>query len=576
MINTIARTIRRLLLAITLGCLLTGSVGPSVCRVAADEPVSAAPRIESILEQPSQAAFAETPLEEALQVLSNQHKLPILIERHRLADANIAPHTPVTVQFANIPLRTALDMLLRPLRLDWEISDELLKVSTREEIAGRFDTRVHPVRDLLELGLTTRDLSQTIVATVAADSWEYDLGTATIQQLPGALMIRHNRRTHGRIERLLAELRGVLSGRRPSPSPERRRLHSELDNATTLDFFDTPLRDAMRQLAALHEIPILIDEPALAAIGLSPEVLVNQTLAGISLRSALNLILEPLGLQTMVEDGVLLVTTQIVVADSIETRVYDVRPLVQAGLVPADLVKVLGRTVRTGFDRDGRPLDAIHAVSGTIVVEASPPVHEKVGELLAALARQAAAQLPLPVETSAPREKAEAAIREALREETQFDFMNVPFVEAMEFLEDSHDLLIRYDQVSLERAEVEPDTPVSLSLSDVRLQTVLDLLLEPLGLDWVIEDEVLKITTRMRAEATMRVRLYDVSDLAPAKLTTSQLADTLQAGVAPDSWTQMDGPPSIVSIGRVFVVSQSDRNHRQIGKLLDELRRRLD
>jgi hypothetical protein len=60
---------------------------------------------------------------------------------------------------------------------------------------------------------------------------------------------------------------------------------------------------------------------------------------------------------------------------------------------------------------------------------------------------------------------------------------------------------------------VQLDTPVTLKLAGVSLRSVLKLLLEPSQLTWLIEDEVMKITTATKASDRLSVRVYPVGDL---------------------------------------------------------------
>ncbi len=57
------------------------------------------------------------------------------------------------------------------------------------------------------------------------------------------------------------------------------------------------------------------------------------------------------------------------------------------------------------------------------------------------------------------------------------------------------------------------DQPINLKLSGASFRSVLKLLLEPLQLTYVIEDEVMKITTATKAADKLTTRVYPVGDL---------------------------------------------------------------
>jgi hypothetical protein len=113
-----------------------------------------------------------------------------------------------------------------------------------------------------------------------------------------------------------------------SPSEEKIQAALIDPQGVEIEFIDTPLKDAIEFLADAHEITILIDEQALTEEGVSIDEPINRTLSGITLRSALKIILEPLGLTYVIEDEVMKITTIIAAEEKLSTRVYPVGDLV--------------------------------------------------------------------------------------------------------------------------------------------------------------------------------------------------------------------------------------------------------
>ena len=105
-------------------------------------------------------------------------------------------------------------------------------------------------------------------------------------------------------------------------------IFAALSQSTTLEFIDTPLRDVIDYLKDLHGIEIQIDYRALEEVGIGPDAPVTRNLKGITLRSALKLMLRELDLTYTVQDEVLLITTQEVVAEHLTAKVYPVADLV--------------------------------------------------------------------------------------------------------------------------------------------------------------------------------------------------------------------------------------------------------
>lgn len=101
-----------------------------------------------------------------------------------------------------------------------------------------------------------------------------------------------------------------------------------LQEPTTLEFIDTPLSDVIEFQKDLHGIEIQIDNRALLEVGLSSDTPITRNVKGISLRSALRLMLRDLDLTYVIRDEVLLITTPEDAASNVITKVYPVADLV--------------------------------------------------------------------------------------------------------------------------------------------------------------------------------------------------------------------------------------------------------
>ncbi len=88
-----------------------------------------------------------------------------------------------------------------------------------------------------------------------------------------------------------------------------KKIDQALRSPTRMEFIQTPLADVLDYLENYHGIEIRIDGRALVDVGLAIRSPVTKTLEGISLRSALRLILRELGLTYLIQNDVLLITT---------------------------------------------------------------------------------------------------------------------------------------------------------------------------------------------------------------------------------------------------------------------------
>ncbi|MFP6765647.1 MAG: hypothetical protein VB858_18605, partial [Planctomycetaceae bacterium] len=112
------------------------------------------------------------------------------------------------------------------------------------------------------------------------------------------------------------------------PSTNERKIISALDDQTTINFIDTPLIDCIQFIAQQHEIPIIIEQLALDDAGIPSDEPLNLVLSGITLRSALKILLQDLQLTYVIEDEVMKITTVDLANERLSTRVYPVGDLV--------------------------------------------------------------------------------------------------------------------------------------------------------------------------------------------------------------------------------------------------------
>ncbi len=111
-------------------------------------------------------------------------------------------------------------------------------------------------------------------------------------------------------------------------SPAEQRIFEELQKETEANFPDIPLSEVMTYFAELHNITILINSNDLGEEGLTVDEPVNVSLSGIKLKSAMNIILKPIGLTYLIEDEVMKITTIVKADEILSTRVYPVADLV--------------------------------------------------------------------------------------------------------------------------------------------------------------------------------------------------------------------------------------------------------
>ena len=108
---------------------------------------------------------------------------------------------------------------------------------------------------------------------------------------------------------------------------------------------------------------------------------------------------------------------------------------------------------------------------------------------------------------------AEEKILKALDDPTTLEFIETPLQDAVDYIKDFHGIEIQLDTKALEGAGIMVDTPVTRNLKGISLRSALRLMLKQLELTYVIQNEVLLITTPDEANTKQVVKVYPVADL---------------------------------------------------------------
>ncbi len=106
------------------------------------------------------------------------------------------------------------------------------------------------------------------------------------------------------------------------------KIRRALDTETELSYIDTPLESVVSDLREQYKLPILLDETALEELGIPTDSTVTFEMQGITLRSALRLMLRNLELTYIIRDEVLLITTPEEAETELTVKVYPVADLV--------------------------------------------------------------------------------------------------------------------------------------------------------------------------------------------------------------------------------------------------------
>jgi hypothetical protein len=109
---------------------------------------------------------------------------------------------------------------------------------------------------------------------------------------------------------------------------------------------------------------------------------------------------------------------------------------------------------------------------------------------------------------------AEDRIRSELKKTTNLNFTDTTMREAIEYIAQLHKIPIIYDNKALgdEGIDLDGET-INYNLSGITLRNAFRIIFENRNLEYIIENEVMKITTTTGAQTKLSTRVYPVGDL---------------------------------------------------------------
>jgi hypothetical protein len=191
--------------------------------------------------------------------------------------------------------------------------------------------------------------------------------------------------------------------------------------------------------------------------------------------------------------------------------------------------------------------------------------------------------------TTAPptaEDRIDAVLDAPLKE--RFEFAEMPLDLIAEAIAETYGIPVQLDVAALDAEQLHPDMSVSVAVEGISLRSALTLLLSRCGVDYVVADEVLFITTRKVAASRFEVRVYRVDDLWYLSRTDppdwlqggsgafgySPLIDLITSCVERNSWAENGTGQGRLdhSTPGILAVAQTRKIHRLLDHFLRDLR----
>jgi hypothetical protein len=361
---------------------------------------------------------------------------------------------------------------------------------------------------------------------------------------------------------LHADAPAVIDAARFVPEPLRKPL--------TWDVVDLPLDDMAAEFSSRSGLPVLVDKTALKDVGIPLDEPITASINDVPAYLLLDRVLQGLGLTWDIENDIVRMTTTEVAEERMETSVYPVGDLLQAGCTMRSLIDTLqSETDASWEDIDGIG-GTISQAARTLVIRQTQRIHREVAGILEALRH---VRRRTVVGDSVLREAIEQKLDQTIE---SVDFEDVPLEDAVAHLADEAGIPVAIDKTALTDVGLKVDTPVSLHLEKRPARTMFRLILSELGLTTINRDAVLQVTTTEIADERSLMVIYEVSDLCRTEEQTQTLINVLQSETD-GHWEDIDGIGGSISMPRVgtLVLRQTERVHREIAGILEQLRETL-
>ena len=291
------------------------------------------------------------------------------------------------------------------------------------------------------------------------------------------------------------------------------------------------------------------------------------------------------------DDNVLTITTADVAKTRTTTQLYDVRkfadPAVEFSPGPASWTQIselVTSTVTPASWSGNGGAGSMAILDGNMVVSQTEEIQSQIADLLSLMetARRQAAEpgnSEVPLTLDSP-DAAELRIEQALESRQEFIFADIPLGDAVQILSKQLDVTVQLDTKAIIDAGITEKTPMSMKLHHVRARVGLRALLNTQNLEFIIDHDVLLITTGDVGKTKNVTKVYPVTDLIGAVNPTTgeidylPLVETITSTVVPASWDASGGAGSIdpFPICKVLVISQTEQLHQEIKELLTALR----
>lgn len=339
--------------------------------------------------------------------------------------------------------------------------------------------------------------------------------------------------------------------------------------SATVDLSGASLGDLFDWLREEQGLVVLVDGQALESERILLADRADERLDDSPIYFLLNR-LRQRGLAWYYEDDILFISSPETVELRQATLTYNVGDLFDAGYDAGMLAEIMTGSVKPRSWDEAGGEGVLNFLGDVMFVGQTDALQREIQGLLAALRNHGR-------RTFSHDPPQHARLRDALERPVDVDFRAVPLDDAVARLAEQTGVDVRLDRAALRDVGVRERHPVSLTLADRQLGTVLDALLLEADLTWVLRDGVLWITSPEAEESNyLKTAVYDVRDLCRDHGESESLVDAIIAQASPLEWKNVGGQGDVESaLPGVLVVRNRERILHEVLDLLETYRTAL-
>jgi len=342
---------------------------------------------------------------------------------------------------------------------------------------------------------------------------------------------------------------------------------SPLDKLATVKWDNISLEDVAADLREKHKLDVTVDRTSIENEGLvTTNLKVTMNFHGITLRSILWLALDGYRLELIEKPDGPLITSRPVAEAMFLDREYDLKPLGPVGRDPKAVVDLVRGAVDAYWkDTDGFG-GAIAAADGKLKVSQISAAHAQIAALCQQIQRELATGKKPPL---SPEEENERVISERLAKPPTRKLNvtgEIPFNELATKCGDAFGVPMWLDGGGLEEVRVGFKQGVTPQIEGKTGEEILESILAPLELGYIVDHEVTLVTSRNKANAPNRIRVFNARGRGvKIKGTPEEIVRQIQESDEYGLWG--DGGGAINLTGSLIVVRQSPKAIKKIETL---------